>query len=326
MPEHGGDLTEATRLYGEPAEGWLDLSTGINPHSYAVPAPDPEAWQRLPEEADGLGEATAAFYGTSELLAVPGSQAAIGALPRLRSPCRVAVLWPTYAEHAHRWQRAGHAVERVGADGLEEAARKADVLVIANPNNPDGRRFDPGDLLRWLRNLQSRDGWLVVDEAFADAVPGLSLVAEAGTPGLVVLRSLGKFFGLAGARVGFVAAPEGLRRALAEELGPWAVAGPSRLVARAALADGAWQVRARQALEERSARLDELLRAAGMPPAGGTPLFQWVATGRAAEIHGQLAHAGVWTRLFREPAGLRIGLPGAEEEWERLGRALRTIV
>jgi cobalamin biosynthetic protein CobC len=322
LPEHGGNLKEARRLYGEPEGGWLDLSTGINPAAYPVPALDGEHWQRLPQADDGLLEAAAAYYGTAELLAVPGSQAAIAALPRLRRPCRVGVLWPTYAEHAYRWERAGHEVIRLTADELEPACERLDVLVVTHPNNPDGWRMTP----EWLRHIRRRlarhDGWLVVDEAFADTDPGLSLAAEAGEPGLVVLRSLGKFFGLAGARLGFVASHQAVRAGLAEEIGPWPVAGPARAVGRVALADADWQERTRKGLAQGAGRLDGMLQTAGLVPAGGTDLFRWVPTPEAAAWQAHLAGHGVWVRRFDEPAGLRFGLPGDEADWGRLQAAL----
>ena len=301
MPEHGGNLLEATRRFGEPEGGWLDLSTGVNPVGYPAPAVSAAAWHHLPEGGDGLLEAAAAYYGTGELMAVPGSQAAIQALPRLRRPCTVAVLWPTYAEHAHRWERAGHTVERVTADELEAAVDRVDVLVVANPNNPDGHRFPPEQLRHWRRRLARRGGWLVVDEAFADVIPGLSLADEAHEPGLVVLRSVGKFFGLAGARVGFLAAREAVRDALA---------------------DTAWQAEARKRLEKDAQALWRMLARAGMEPAGGTPLFQWVPVRGAEALRDRLAGQGVWVRRFEEPDGLRFGLPAAETDWKRLEAAL----
>ncbi|KPV39055.1 threonine-phosphate decarboxylase [Thiohalorhabdus denitrificans] len=318
MIEHGGNLAAARARFGEPEGGWVDLSTGINSRGYPVPEVPEPAWHRLPEGDDGLLEAAAAYYGTPELLAVPGSEAAIQLLPRLRRAGRVAVLWPTYGEHAFRWAWAGHHVERVTAEELEAAAGRVDVLVVTNPNNPDGRRFAAEDLLAWHRRLAARGGWLIVDEAFADVAPEHSLAGTAGRAGLVVLRSPGKFFGLPGARVGFVAAEGAVREALAAELGPWPVAGPAREVVRRALEDRSWQEASRERLAANARRLGDLLERAGWASPGGTDLFRWVPGTEAAARHRLLAERGLWTRLFQEPAGLRIGLPGSEAGWARL--------
>src|SRR5205823_9077519 len=150
-------------------------------------------------------------------------------LPRLRTPYRVGVTTPGYAEHARAWRRAGHEVAAVPVAGLAEAARQMDVLVVINPNNPTGDRFPPDTLLDWHACLAARDGWLVVDEAFIDPTPADSLAPYSTRPGLFVLRSLGKFFGLAGARVGFVLAEAALLRQAGGGTGSLA---PSRSLAR----------------------------------------------------------------------------------------------
>jgi len=323
--EHGGRLRRAAQRYGIPLEGWLDLSTGINPHPWQGEPPAWADWARLPEDDDGLAEAAQLCYGAPAALPVAGSQAAIQALPYLRSAGRVGVLAPGYAEHAQAWMRAGHDVTPLTAERIDAAVEQLDALVLANPNNPDGRYFAPETLLDWRERLAERGGWLVVDETFADATPQASLAAHTHLPGLIVLRSLGKFFGLAGARVGFVLAQGELLRRLAEHLGPWGIAGPSRVIARHALADRAWQEAERIRLAAGGARLAELLRRHGMAPAGGCALFQWVETPRAAPIHEILARRGILTRLFARPSGLRFGLPGAEEQWQRLEQALQSL-
>ncbi len=363
MLEHGGNLRQAVLEYGIPLADWLDLSTGINPNGWPVPAIPPQVWQRLPEDDDGLIDAACACYGAPHALPVAGSQAAIQALPRLFPPRRVGVVRPGYAEHAHAWRAAGHEVvavdparpKRAGLDvlllihpnnptgqtyahawqaaGHEVVAvdparpKRAglDVLLLIHPNNPTGQTYAPATLLDWRERLAARGGCLIVDEAFMDCAPAQGLAAHAGLPGLVVLRSLGKFFGLAGARVGFVlAAPELLAR-LAEPLGPWGVAGPARHVARLALQDGAWQAAARRTLLHAGQRLAALLAHSGLPPAGGTALFQWVRTAQAPEIQHALAQRGVWVRRFEDPASLRFGLPGSEAGWARLAHVLDEI-
>jgi len=326
---HGGRLRAAAARYGRPLGDWLDLSTGINPRGWTTGAPlPPDLWQRLPEEDDGLEAAAARYYGANRtggagaLLPVAGSQAAIQALPRLRQAGRVGVIAPGYGEHAHAWRQAGHAVQLLPVATIETALPDLDVLVLIHPNNPTGARFARADLLRWHAMLAERGGWLVVDEAFIDATPEASLAALSPLPGLILLRSLGKFFGLAGARVGFVLADPVVTHPLAALIGPWTIAAPARWVATAALADEPWQAETRARLAIDGPRLAELLTYRGLPPQGGCALFQWVPTDRAALLHEHLARAGILTRLFDAPTALRFGLPGTEAQWARLAAAL----
>ena len=240
MLEHGGRLRRAAETYRIPVSDWVDLSTGINPHGYPVPPVPAEAWLRLPEDDDGREAAAAAYYGSAELLPVAGSQPAIQALPAVLRGERVSLLAPGYAEHAHAW-RARRA-RALAAEDIDAAVADSDIVVLVQPNNPTGVHFGRARLLDWHARLAARGGWLVVDEAFVDTTPADSLVPSAGAEGLVVLRSVGKFFGLAGARVGFVFAPANVRAALAEQLGPWTLSGPARWAARHALADRARQL------------------------------------------------------------------------------------
>ncbi len=323
--EHGGKLREAARQYGRALDEWLDLSTGINPNGWPVPTVPAECWSRLPEEGDGLEQAARIYYGAEQLLAVAGSQAAIQTLPWLRSRSRVAILTPGYNEHAHAWQRAGHQLTPVSADSIEATLAQQDVVVLIHPNNPTGACFSPEQLLAWHQQLAARGGWLVVDEAFMDTTPGQSLCRYSTRPGLIVLRSLGKFFGLAGVRVGFVVAEPSLLQLLADNLGPWTLAGPSRYIANMALQDLAWQQRARLTLQQQSERLMLLLARYGLAADGGTALFQWVRTEQAAFIHHALANEAILIRLFKTPASLRFGLPGNEQEWRRLEQALESV-
>jgi len=323
---HGGRLRQAARDYGIPLQQWLDLSTGINPRGWPVPPLPAACWQRLPEDDDGLHAAAAACYGTPHLLPCAGSQQALQALPRLRAAGRVGVLSPSYAEHAHAWRSAGHELTVLAADAIDAHLATLDVLLLVHPNNPTGARFAPRQLLDWQQRLAARGGWLVVDEAFMDATPQHSIAAHAGREGLVVLRSLGKFFGLAGARVGFVLAWPQLLQKLAALFGPWPVAHPAREVARLALLDTAWQQGAREQLARASARLHAVLSDAGLVPHGGSALFHYLCCPAAARIHHALAQQGILVRLFDQPAALRFGLPGNEAEWQRLRAALGRVV
>lgn len=326
MLEHGGRLKSAAMKYGIPVEQWLDLSTGINPVSWPVPAVPDSIWSRLPEDDDGLEQAARDYYGAKNILPVAGSQAAIQVLPLLRRSCRVAVLDPGYAEHAHAWRSAGHDVSLVNAEMIDVVISQLDVLVIIHPNNPTAVRFSEEQLLCWNEQLSSRGGWLVIDEAFMDVTSEHSFVVFSSRPGLIILRSLGKFFGLAGARVGFVCAQAELLDQLKNLLGPWPVSAASRWVASRALADRLWQRTARQNLLADGLRLQTLLTQYGLRPDGGCALFQWVETPIAKYLHDRLAHLGILTRLFLEPSSLRFGLPGSEAEWQRLDAALAQVI
>lgn len=322
---HGGRLQAAARRYSIPLADWLDLSTGINPNGWPVPPIPAAAWQRLPEDEDALVAAASAYYGSAAPLPVAGSQAAILQLPWLRRPRCVGVLTPGYGEYGPAFARAGHRVEPLAATAVADALARLDLLVLAQPNNPDGHCFAPAQLLDWHARLAARGGWLIVDEAFADLTPRTSLARLGPRPGLILLRSLGKFFGLAGARVGFVLAAAEVTGPLQDLLGPWTIATPARWVATRALADRAWQAQARTALAAAGARLADLLCAHGLPPAGGCALFQWVPTPRAPELHERLARQAILTRCFAQPDALRFGLPGTAADWQRLDAALARV-
>jgi cobalamin biosynthesis protein CobC len=326
MLEHGGRLQRAAREYGIPLEQWLDLSTGISPFGWAVPPIPPSVWQRLPEDDDGLIESACAYYEAPHVLPVAGSQAAIQALPPLRGASRVGIIAPGYAEHTQAWRRAGHQVESLPVDSLLSDAGRWDVLVLIHPNNPGGERFDVQALLQLHAELAARGGWLLVDEAFMDVTPQESLCGYTDREGLIVLRSVGKFFGLAGARAGFVCAAPALLEALQEELGPWTLAGPTRYVLRQALADQAWHVSARMRLMTASKRLAALLSKHGLGPTAGCGLFQWCCFDQAPAVHRALARHGILTRLFDTPPSLRFGLLPDDASFERLDHALTEVL
>ncbi len=321
MLEHGGQLKAAATRYGMPLDDWLDLSTGINPNGWPVSCVSASAWARLPEKEDGLEQAAQDYYATSHLLPTAGSQAIIQALPKLRAISRVGVPNMGYAEHAHAWQQAGHQLMILPHNNLGAVIEQLEVLIVINPNNPTGHSYSIETLLEWQQQLNSRGGWLIIDEAFMDAMPNQSLMPYSPLPGLIILRSLGKFFGLAGARVGFASAEMKILQLLADYLGPWPVSGPSREIATQALMDEKWQQRTRVKLTKASLRLFHLLSQYGLKPNGGTSLFQWVCTSEAEVIKDTLARQGILVRLFKQPQSLRFGMP--KHDWDRLERALR---
>ena len=340
MLEHGGRLAQIATLSGIPVAQWLDLSTGINPRAYPVPMLNAEVWRRLPEEEDGLAQIAARNYGAApatEVLPIAGTQAAIQALPRVlvtlsaatTAPMRVAVAHLTYNEYAHAWQQTGHVVAPYPHAQLINAAATADVVMLCQPNNPTGEYLSLSDVSRMAASLAHRGGWLVIDEAYADATPALSAlahIAAADWPHVIVLRSLGKFFGLAGARAGFAISAPVVINALRDELGPWPVSGPARAVAAQALRDTVWQSDARAVLHAMAAKLDQCLaHRLNVKPAGAA-LFRWFEFQRADALHAHLANAAILVRKFAAPLGgkpsLRFGLPANDQQLARLDRAL----
>ncbi|MFI7857816.1 threonine-phosphate decarboxylase CobD [Pseudomonas promysalinigenes] len=322
MLEHGGRLQRAVQRYAIAREEWLDLSSGIAPWPFPIPPIPLDAWARLPETEDGLEEAARAYYHAAHLLPVAGSQAAIQALPTLRPTGRVGIVSPCYAEHPYAWRRAGHELIELAEHEVEAALAGLDVLVLVNPNNPTGQRVPRERLLAWHGLLAERGGWLVVDEAFMDTTPHDSVADCAERPGLIVLRSFGKFFGLAGVRLGCVVAPADLLHSLAESLGPWTVNGPTRVLAQACLADQQAHRAQIERCAQASQRLAVVLLNHGLAPSGGCDLFQYVRSEQAAALHEFLARRGILVRLFEQPGAVRLGLPATAADEQRLAQAL----
>lgn len=319
MREHGGNLDQAQQRFGGRAEDWMDLSTGINRLPYPVGEVSARAWSALPSRAEieALHQAARHAYRTSApIVALGGAQAAIQLLPQLASPGRVRILAPTYNEYAGVLSAAGWEVQEASElDALEGA----DLAIIVNPNNPDGRRYTPKDLLALL----PRVGRLVIDESFVDAVPQLSLAPEADRPGLLILRSFGKFYGLAGLRLGFAIGNAADIATLAALSGPWPVSGAAIAIGCRALHDDAWAEATSVRLAKDCARLDEMARAQGWRLVGGASLFRLYETPDALAAQEMLARARIWSRVFaNRPTWLRLGLPGSEAEWARLAGAL----
>jgi cobalamin biosynthetic protein CobC len=324
FPRHGGELALAEARFGKPVDGWLDLSTGVNPFAYPVPELPASTWRQLPDaSADrALRAAAARAWGVADpetIVAAPGTQLLIQMLPLLRPSASVAVVGPTYPGHADAFAHAGHEVTPCGS--LDEIG-DIPVAVVVNPNNPDGRRFAPEELRDAASLLYRRGGLLVVDESFADPAPELS-VAGAVMPGLLVLRSFGKFFGLAGLRLGFAVATPDLARLLRDALGPWPVGGAALEIGRVALADAKWIAETRRRLAGEADLLDAVLVSAGLAIVGGTPLFRLAGAPRAWALYEHLGKHGILVRPFAEqPRWLRFGLPPDAQARDRLAMAL----
>ena len=323
---HGGGLAAARRLFAGAPEPFIDLSTGINPYSYPLPQLPPDLFTRLPDP-DALATVAniaAQSYGApspAHVVPAPGTQILLPLVAALVDPARAAVVAPTYREHARGAALAGHRVAEI-ADLA--AAPEATLVIVTNPNNPDGRLFNKDELIGLAKRLATRGGLLVADEAFMDVGPrDASLAGEVGRNAIVVLRSSGKFFGLAGIRLGFALAPPQLARRLSAKLGPWAVSGPALAIGTTALADRAWIEEARNRLMVAADRLKAILLSTGIEIVGGTALFQLARTPAAYDLFHHLGRAGILVRSFPEHSSwLRFGLPGTEADWARLQMAM----
>lgn len=340
---HGGAIDVAARKYGIAAADWLDLSTGINPRAYPVPEIDLCHWQRLPlsSELGQLKETAAAYYhapDASNLVCTPGTQALIQTIPfwlrDINPVAKVHIMGPTYGEHKRCWQRAGNDCniietapdERFGkAHDILTSAASDTVFILVNPNNPDGKLLSPAEILELGKLAAERDCWMIVDEAFMDCTPDQSacpLIDE--MPRTIILRSFGKFFGLAGARLGCAVMAPDLAKNLEQRIGPWAVPGPTIAIGIDAFSNTDWQSQTRARLHADGLRLDDMIaRHTNLKPSGATDLFRYYDGAECAELADHLGKAGILVRLFDHDTNkVRFGLPDGDQNWDRLETAL----
>lgn len=312
--DHGGGLDAAAARWGGNRQDWLDLSTGINPLPYPVGDVSGNAWSALPDQgaAARLERAARSFWRVptgAAVLAAPGASSLIARIPALAARGDVYIPGPTYNEHAAAFRQHGWTVTS------DEAAPSTTASVVVHPNNPDGRLWRDSDLQ--TSKLQ------IIDESFADICPDKSLIARAAKPGTLVLKSFGKFWGLAGARLGFAIGDPDLIAELASFLGPWAVSGPALEIAQKALTDTDWAAQTRARLTQDAARLDQMMADAGVRCLGGTTLFRLYDADNAQALQDRLAAHHIWTRVFPySQTWVRLGLPGPEQDWARLEAAL----
>ncbi|WP_375279285.1 aminotransferase class I/II-fold pyridoxal phosphate-dependent enzyme [Pseudooctadecabacter sp.] len=326
--DHGGGLDVAVAAYGGVRADWLDLSTGINPVPYPVGEISGNAWSALPDSGamDRLLAAARKFWNVpdgADILAANGASAIIAAIPYIgEGSGTVHIETPTYNEHAAAFDASGNWF-------WAENAAKADTHVYVHPNNPDGRIWD-------AQNMGGRR-LTVIDESFCDVTPTRSHIELAEDQGILVLKSFGKFWGLAGLRLGFAIgaaktlspveslkvplqeAVDIVRPSLPDLIGPWAVPGPALEIGARALEDVAWAEATRARLAEDAKRLDELV---GWTLVGGTDLFRTYEVPDAAAMQDKLARGHVWSRIFPySKTWIRLGLP-APDRWDQLKAAL----
>ncbi|WP_407494908.1 threonine-phosphate decarboxylase [Pseudooceanicola sp. MF1-13] len=310
--DHGGRIDRAMATFGGTRDDWIDLSTGINPVPYPLPDLPAPLWTALPDAAasQALIAAARQFWSVPEgasILPIPGASIAIAQVPRLAVPATVMIRTPSYNEHAAAFQAAGWSV-------TDTDAAKARVLV--HPNNPDGH---------WFTDADANAPLTVIDESFCDVEPARSLISCTTRPGTIVLKSFGKFWGLAGLRLGFAIGDPDLIETLANRIGPWPVSGPALQIGTHALTNPSWADQTRRYLAAESPRLDKLVAQTGAQLIGGTTLFRLYDHPRAQDLHIHLAKHHIWTRVFPwSDTALRLGLP-APADWGRVATALESF-
>lgn len=327
--QHGGRLLDMVAQYGGNKDDWIDVSTGISPYSYPVTQPPMDVWQRLPQISDTFTQAAAQYYGIEGGLPVAGSQSVIQLLPRLcahhhRSPYRVWLPKVGYKEHQKAWQNASSTVCFYTDLPPLSAITTHDVVVLINPNNPTGFMTNHDQLEALLQRLEQLMGILIIDEAFMDCTPEHSMLKRPARNNLLVLRSAGKFFGLAGIRMGMLFAPTQWRDHCSELLGPWTVNGPALHVMSQAFADKTWQQRQRETLMQDSAWLHRTLGNHLHLTSSGTGLFRTIRTPLASQWFTHLCQQKVYVRLCDEKDALRFGLPSPAQR-QRLETAIASL-
>ncbi len=303
---HGGALDDAIAQYGGEADDWLDLSTGINPYAYPITNISDLSWTQLPQRLaiDNLIKAAQIAYNCEgrELIVANGTQIFIENLPRILAKSSIAIVSPTYEEHSHNWKKCGHEVFCI--ENLDEAS-KAEHLLIVNPNNPTGKLYTPEQLYQCAKRQK---GMLIIDEAFMDITPEMSMAA-AKLDNLIILRSFGKFFGLGGARIGFMLANPMLLNKMQSYIALWAVSGASIDVATQALSDLIWQTNMRKKLKSDMQNMQDVLIENKFKIIGSTHLFCLVFTPHAHKYFDKLANKHILVRKFSQnPTILRFGL------------------
>ncbi|MCG8490764.1 MAG: threonine-phosphate decarboxylase CobD [Sneathiellales bacterium] len=328
MVDHGGNLDQAIRQFGGRYEDWLDLSTGINPVPYPIPNISSRAWTALPttSEKSLLHSAVKqSWHCSGDVLSLTGAQAAIQLLPQFAeqkglSNRKVTILGPTYNEYANSFKQQGWQFEE---SQIFEKLAGSTVAILVNPNNPDGKTYGEDALLDLLETVDL----LIIDESFVDSMPELSLCSQSHRDNLIILRSFGKFYGLAGLRLGFVIGSAENIHIFEKLAGPWPVSGVALAIGAKAIRDHKWSEVTRNRLQKETQRLDQHFLSARCALVGGTPLFRLYSHEEALDLQIHLAKDRIWSRIFPYSENwIRLGLPGTEKDWSRLEKSLASYV
>jgi cobalamin biosynthetic protein CobC len=329
---HGGQLNKMAELYQIAIEKWLDLSTGISPTSYPIPEIPQTIWQQLPQSSEALLNAARNYYGCEHIFATSGSQAIIARLPHLfklniqENITKIDVWLPNigYKEHEKSWLNAGFNIKQYQQLPSQKELTQHAIVVVINPNNPTGELYNQQTLQSLLITLESMSGWLIIDEAFMDVIsPSQSIIHLTDNKHLFVLRSVGKFFGLAGIRIGFLSAHPDWLELLNQLSSPWEVNGPAQFITEQALTNNSWQLTQKNELKTLARNLENLLIKTFVKPLNnkinpdihitGCDLFKILIHPQATELYQKFCCQGLYVRLCDEEHALRFGIPNQKQ-------------
>lgn len=331
--KHGGNKNEAARAYGiEPAE-MIDLSTGISPNPYPLSLSqlDLSDLIELPQEdkAASLKNIMRKAWSvpdSAEIALASGSGALISLIPHIHKGDMRQVYCPepAYSEHPMAWQRAGFRMIPYEAGTIPEIyLNKTAAIIAVQPGNPMGHCASPDAWLELMEKAAAHKVMIIMDEAFIDLMPEQSLVPYLGRKGLIVIRSFGKFYGLAGVRLGAAIGHPDDITALEDLLGPWPVSAMAVQFAAEAMSDHGWADDQRDWCATQMASLKKELMARGITIIGGTDLYVLIEIEDAKTLQDKLARAGFWTRIFEHyPNWMRLGLARDDAATTRFLKAL----
>ena len=307
ISEHGGDIDNAIQKYGGNKDSWIDLSTGINPHHYPYKLINISELKNLPCENDinKLNKVAKKYFKTFACVtAVSGAQAGINILPFLFPNKTVSILSPTYNEYQNVFSKSLTKINNV--EKLIQL-KNSQVAIICNPNNPDGKLYCNEDLLEISKNV----GYLIIDESYMDQYPGKSLSQKLDDQtNIIIIRSFGKFFGLAGIRLGFLISNKEINKKIEFLIGKWPISNIAINIANKALIDDVWIMNTISFLEEGSNFLDCLASKVSWKIVGGTNLYRLYETPNADHTQNKLANLKIWSRRFEySKKWIRLGIP-----------------
>ena len=317
---HGGNVYRAARELGLNGSGVLDFSASINPLGmppaarHAIKAWVGDVLHYPDTQSTRLKEAISECYGLDPAGVIPGngSTELIYLIPRALQPKKVVIASPTFSEYERACRLSGAKVEHFPLlpkeflpepDAFMRAMKNADMAFFCNPGNPSGAVLPRQGVLTLASLAKKNNCVLVVDEAFMDFCPEHSVLGEQGDH-LVVLRSLTKFYALAGLRVGFSHMPKMLMSRIMRYKEPWSVNVLAERAALAVLAETGFVRRSRDYVRRERGLLETKLEALGFVVFPSEANYLLIETSKAVQLVKGLYKRGILVRDCSDFQGL----------------------